>query len=217
MIKLTQKILILLFFLLSSNLFAQRIGEIVSDTSHINFPPKQIGAQFIFSESGFGVGTFYEVNFSRLTRGFINFSISEEKADNEFERYDYWGRPYTIGKVNRVYGAPLFFGVSRRLFADMLTENFRPFFSLGVGPAFIITTPYNREFFNSLKYAQADIAGGAFVSFGTNIGTSISKLLGIEFRYEFLHLFGDGVETLYHEYKKDFGSFMIMLRLGGFY
>ena len=217
MTKLTQKILILFLFLLSANLFAQRIGVIVPDTAKVVFPPVQIGGEFIFSESGFGAGFFYERNFTLLTRGFVNFTVSEQKSANEFERYDFWGRPYTVGKVNRVYGMPLIFGVTKRLFSNVLTENFRPFISGGVGPSLIVTTPYSREFFSSLKYAKAHPAGAAFIAFGTNIGISRTKLLGLEFRYEYQHIFGGGVETLYQVYKKDFGTFMIILKIGGFY
>ncbi len=217
MIKHTQKILILFLFLYAGNLFGQRIGEIVPDTSQVIFPPHQIGGDVIFSESSFGVGFFYEQNFDRLTRGFINLSIGEEKTKNEFERYDYWGRPYTIGKVNRVYGMPLILGVTKRLFTGVLTDNFRPYLSGGIGPSAIITTPYDKEFFNSLKFAKVYPAGGAFIAFGANIGISHTKLLGLELRYEYLHLFGSEVETLYQLYKKDFSTFMIVLKIGGFY
>ncbi len=217
MIKLTQKILILSLFLFFGNLYAQRIGEIVPDTAQVIFPPVQVGGEFIFSENGFGAGFFYEHNFTNLTRGFVNFSISEQKSENEFERYDYWGRPYTIGKVNRVYGMPLIFGLTRRLFSEVLTDNFRPFISGGIGPSVTVTTPYNREFFSSLKYARAYPTGGAFIAFGANIGVSRTKLLGLELRYEYQHIFGSGVETLYQVYKKDFGTFMIILKVGGFY
>jgi hypothetical protein len=217
MIKHTQKILIIFLFISSNILFAQRIGKIVPDKEGIKFPPHQIGFNLIFTESGFGTGFFYEKNFTRLTRGYVNITISELKSDREFERYDYWGQPYVIGKVNRVLSLPAIFGLSHRLFADVLTDNFRPYITGGAGPDMIVTTPYNDDFFHSFKFAKAHTSVASFVGIGTNIGISSSKLLGIEMRYEFIHIFNGGVETLRGVYKKDFGSFVLMLKIGSLF
>ncbi len=217
MIKHSQKILIILFFILANNLFAQRIGKIVPEEEKIKFPSHQIGFNLIFTESGFGTGFFYEKNIFPLTRGFINITISELKSDREFERYDYWGRPYIVGKVNRVLSLPAIMGISRRLFADVLTENFRPYVTVGAGPDLIITTPYNDDFFHSFKFAKAHTSVASFLGIGTNIGISRSKLLGIEMRYEYIHIFNGGVETLRNVYKKDFGSFVLLLKIGSLF
>ena len=47
MIKHSQKILIILFFILANNLFAQRIGKIVPEEEKIKFPSHQIGKNLV--------------------------------------------------------------------------------------------------------------------------------------------------------------------------
>jgi hypothetical protein len=172
----------------------------------------------MFGDGGFGLGTFYRKNFSRLVTGFFDFSISEIKDNREMDYYDYYtGTTYTPDKVNRAYLMPLNFGIQYRLFADELTENFRPYISFAAGPNFIVLTPYEKEFFASFKYATMRYGAGGYIGFGANIGESKSSVLGLNVRYYYTAVFGDGIETMTGSVRKSIGQIFISLSLGVMY
>jgi hypothetical protein len=187
---------------------------ITADTSS---PTHSYGLDVLFSNNGFGLGFFYRKEYSRTLQGFASLAISEAKDNNEVEYYD----PYTYqsivpGKINRFMVFPLTFGVQYRLFEDDILDNFRPYISGGIGPAVVLSSPYEKEFFNSLGYAQAHWTFNAFVGGGAFFGSEKGNIMGVSFRYYVLPVFGGitsmadpvtGNETR----KKDFGGFFISL------
>ena len=98
-----------------------------------------------------------------------------------------------------------------------LSDNFRPYFNLGVGPTMVVTTPYDREFFNAFGKAQSKFAVGGYIGFGGNFGLDNSSLVGLNIRYYVIRLFGDGVESLYGKYKKQLGGIFLTINLGMMY
>ena len=207
-------ILILLVFN-PTNFFSQRIGEVVPPEPPIDFPSKASGISFNFSDNGFGFGGFYTSSFSRNLTGITELTISELKSERELERYDYWGRPYVLNKVNRIFALPFTLGIKYRLFTDELAENLRPYILAEVGPTLIIATKYHPDFFLSLtnpKYYKAVIG---VLGFGGNFGLSTTNLLGLSFRFRYIHLLEtQGVETLKGIFKKDFAVFSLSLNIG---
>lgn len=196
---------------------AQRIGKIAPEKPPEIFPENIWGVDIMFGEGGFGLGTFYRKSFSLNVTGFIDFSISESKDEREIEYIDYYGNPFVYNKQNRVFLIPLNFGIQYRIFTDVLTDNFRPYLTMGVGPTFVITTPYEKEFFNALGYAKAHYAAGGYIGLGANIGSSRSNLVGLNVRYYYSHLFNGGVENLIGHFQKDLGGIYISLNLGIMY
>lgn len=143
--------LILLLATLSS-LFGQKIGEFAAEKPNMELPNNALGIDLMIGEGGFGFGGFYRYNYTNTFTGFVDFSISESKHEREIERYDIFGYPLPIyGKKNRVFLLPLNFGVQYRLFYESLTDNLRPYLSLGVGPTMFVTTPAQEEFLNHLE------------------------------------------------------------------
>jgi len=208
----------ILFALLAfSSIEAQRIGQMAPEKPPEVFPNNSWGADIMFGEGGFGLGTFYKRAFSRTLTGVIDLSVSESKDDREMEYIDYWGNTFVIGKVNRIFLIPVNFGLQYRIFADVLTENLRPYLSAGVGPTFVITTPYEKEFFSSFSDAKMHYAAGGYFGLGANFGDSKSNLVGINIRYYHIYLFGEGVESLQSNVRKSFGHFYISLNLGIMY
>ncbi len=205
-------LLFLIFPLLPLN--AQKIGKLAPDTSRVVFPPNAWEVNVMFSEGGFGLGTLLRKNLSDNLSGFIDFSIGESKDDREFEYIDYYGNVYTFNKKNRVFMFPLNFGLQYRIFSDALTDNMRPFISVALGPSFAMTDPYEREFFEALKYAQMKVAFGGYVALGANFGMSRESLLGFTIKYSFAHFFDKGVENIYDRFRKDIGSLSISLDIG---
>jgi hypothetical protein len=77
------------------------------------------------------------------------------------------------------------------------------------------------EFFKSLGKGQPHYTAGAFVGIGANFGAEKSNVFGVNFRYYFNYLFGDGLPSLFNisdgrvaATKRDFGGFFITLNVG---
>ncbi len=198
-------------------LSAQRIGEMAPEKSPEVFPPNSWGMDLMFGEGGFGLGTFLRKSFSLDVTGFVDFSVSEQKDQREIEYYDIFGNPYVYNKQNRVFLLPLDVGIQYRMFTYSLTDSFRPYIVAGVGPTFVVTTPYEREFFNAFGYAKVHYAAGGYVGLGANIGSSRSSLVGLNVRYYYSHLFDGGVENLIGHFQKDLGGIYLSLNLGIMY
>lgn len=212
-----KRILLLLILVPIVISHGQKIGKLAAEKPPEIFPENTWGADIMFGEGGFGLGTFYRKNYSADLTGFMDFSISESKDDREVELIDFFGNTFVIGKKNRVFFMPLNAGVQYRLFTRELTENLRPYINAGIGPSFIVTTPYSKEFFSSFGKAKMQIAAGGYVGLGANFGLSKSNLLGLNVRYYYAHLFGDGVESLEGKFRNELGGFYITLNLGVMY
>lgn len=205
-----------LLFMLIPLIFlkAQKLGELAPDTNRIQFPTNSWGVNLMFGEGGFGLGSFLKKELSKNFYGFIDFSISESKDEKEFDYVDYYGVVYTFNKKNRVFVIPVNLGVQYRIFSDALTDNMRPFIGIAAGPTFVITNPYEKEFFDALGYSTMKLAVGGYIAFGAYFGTSKTSLLGLTIKYSFAHMFDNGVENLFGRYRNNIGSLSISLDIG---
>ena len=151
------KLLTLLTILLISiiNVNGQEIGKIVPVKPPETFPPNALGGDIVFTEGGFGLGGFYRHSYSTDITLIGTFSISEFKDDNEFTYVDpYTLQTFTYGKINRVFLIPFTVGLQFRMFSEKLSDNLRPFVEFGVGPTFILTTPYDKEFIKAFGFQR---------------------------------------------------------------
>lgn len=196
---------------------AQGIGELAPEKESEVFPDNVLGLDIMFSEGGIGFGGFYRRQFSSNITGFVDLSISEAKDEREFEYVDYFGQSYTLGKKNRVFLVPLNFGLQYRLFKSVIHDNLRPYLNAGIGPSLVITTPYNKEFFDAFGDAQTKFTLGGYIGFGANFGLDKSSLIGINFRYYVIRFFDEGVESLAGKFRKDIGGFFLTINLGIMY
>jgi len=199
------------------NVNAQEIGELAPPKPPEVFPPNAFGMDLMFSEGGFGLGTFYRHRLNTTLTVFSDFSISEAKDEREFEYVDYYGNTYTVGKKNRVFLFPINFGAQYRLFRDEIYDNLRPYINAGMGPTFVVTTPYDKEYFNSFGYAKAKVALGGYFGFGANFGIDKSSLVGLNIRYYIVHMFDGGVESLAGKFRNDIGGVYLTINLGIMY
>jgi hypothetical protein len=201
-----------------SNINSQGIGKIAPEKPLEVFPSNAWGMDIMFGDAGFGLGTFFRKQINVKWTAFIDASFSETKDDREFEYYDpYQGIFITAFKKNRVFQLPINIGAQYRLFERDLTENLRPYLTAGIGPSFIITTPYEEEFFSSFGNAQTHYAFGGYVGFGANFGLDKSNLVGVSFKYFYSKLIDGGVESLYGKEKTEIKGFFITLTLGLMY
>lgn len=213
-----KNLLIISLLLISfSEINPQGIGELAPEKPPVFFPKNTWGADIMFGEGGFGLGTFYRRNLDNDFSLFGDFSISEAKDEQEVEYIDYYGRTIVFGKKNRILQMPLNFGVQQRLFSSLIYDNLRPYVGAGIGPSFIVTTPYELEFFSSFKKARGYFTLGGYIGFGANFGIDQDNLIGINVRYYVIRFFDQGVESLYGKYKKDLGGFYLTLNIGRMY
>lgn len=224
--------------LATPRLLAQEPGPVATEA--VVLPPDSSalnawGMDVLISNDGFGLGGFYRREFTPDLFGFVSFSISESKDGRELERFDpYTQVSFVPGKLNRFLVLPLMVGIQRRLFREEITDNFRPYLNAGLGPTMIYVAPFTEviqtptgvstrqvEFFKSLGRGQPHYTASAFIGAGANFGSDSRNLFGLNFRYYFTYLFGEGLPSLYDERdgsiaarKKDFGGFFITLNLG---
>ncbi|MBP6673095.1 MAG: hypothetical protein KA247_08095 [Bacteroidetes bacterium] len=193
------------------------------------------GVDILLSNNGFGFAGFYRHQYSRDLFGTLTLGIAESKDDNEVEYFDYWGQSFVPGKINRFLMMPVMVGAQYRLFADDITDSFRPYINGGVGPTVVLASPYDREFFSSLSYGRAHYTMGAYIGVGAFFGADMGSLSGINIRYYYVP-FPNGIESLqdpdvlvspgigetFTPYvipgkirkKHDFGGFFITINLG---
>ncbi len=206
---------ILLIPLLNVN--AQGIGKLAPPKPPEQFPPNAWGIDIIFSEGGFGLGTFYRRQVSELVTLYSDISMSEATDPREFTYVDYFGNTYTAGKVNRAFLIPLNFGLQYRLFENSINDNLRPYINIAVGPSMVLTTPYSEEYFSAFGRAHARYTAGGYIGFGANFGLDKSNLIGINIRYYVIHMFDSGVEILQGRFEKNLGGFFLTINLGTMY
>ncbi len=175
------------------------------------------GIDLLISTNGFGAGTFYRHEYSDDFSGYIDFSISESKDDNEVEYIDYYGNTYTPGKLNRFLVLPLFVGIEKRMFQDDITDNFRPFIDGAVGPTMIYIFPYNEDYFSALGKGHPKYTMGGYLGVGAYFGSERSNILGMNIRYYFVPYPG-GLESMVQGStiltKNQFGGLVISLSFG---
>lgn len=175
------------------------------------------GVDILVSDNGFGLGGFYRRIYSRPFSGFISFSISEVKDDQEREVVNiFTGQTFVPGKVNRFLLLPLYAGVQYRLFSEEIMDNFRPYLTLALGPSIVYSAHYDREFFSSLGHGQAHYTVGGYIGLGAFFGFVSDNLMGLSARYYFVPL-KNGIESLQGVYKKEFGGFYITFNFGSMY
>lgn len=180
---------------------------------------KAWGIDLLFSGSGFGVGGFYNVNLSDDLIFITSLYISGARNSDEFDNYvwdeiDRVWRLVVPDKVNRLFVLPLTFGLQYYLFSEKLSESFKPYINIGVGPSLIISTPYSKEFFSSWGYAESYIRWGGFLGAGAYFSANSKTLMGINARYYFIPFGGKGLESLKERPINDFGGLFLSLSLG---
>jgi hypothetical protein len=198
---------------------AQEIGELAEEEAPKIFPNNSFGLDIMFSEGGIGMGLFYRRQLNQKLSIFSDISLSEAKDDQEIEYVDpyYPYQSITFGKKNRIFLVPVNFGLHYRLLEKTLSDNLRPYLNLGVGPTMVVTTPYEREFFNAFGKAQAKFAVGGYIGLGGNFGLDNSSLVGLNLRYYIIRLLDDGVESLYGKNKKQLGGIFLTINIGMMY
>lgn len=236
---------IILNLLLYANVYAQIAGEepkqFDPDTTFIFESPRPlvqyekvsgninsiIGGDLSWSASGIGGGMFYHyyIRTDWILTG--EFFISGLRNTDEYEQYNplgnYWRVPE---KINRLYRIPFSFGVQKLLFSEDLDDTFKPYISLGVGPGFLFSVPYsvNRDpdtepvgFFSALDKTRSYIRPVIAGAFGANVIAASRGMIGVNFKYFYIPVGGDGISSIKGKPINNAGGFLITLSIGQIY
>jgi len=208
------RILILIIFFFSSIcLNAQGVTEriIKKDSVFIFIPSKPVtlfgeeqntintalGADILFSNSGFGLGFFYHRFLDDKNLLTSSFFVSGLRNTDEWEYWDWntgqWVVPY---KINRLFLLPITFGYTRILFSDALGGGFKPFVAVGLGPSFIFATPYVKGWFEAWKDVNILTRFGSYIGLGGYFRTIGSSIANINIKYYYIPIGGNGIESI---------------------
>lgn len=224
---------VIVFFALFGSLFAQEKGEpnpgFNPDTVFIFNSPRSLinsdddnsgmksafGADLVFSENGFGGGVFYQRNLGGNFFGFISLYISGARNTDEFDYYDPTTGTYKVpDKVNRLYIFPTTIGVLKTIFNDEIADSFKPYISAGFGPTFILSTPYEQDFFDAFGSASGYTRFGGFLGIGANFGSGNNALMSANIRYYYIPFGGVGLESIKGLPITNFGGIFLSFSVG---
>ncbi len=173
-----------------------------------------MGFDLLLSENGFGAGYFIKKQFTPSFSAFMNLYISGAKNTDEFEHW-IWDESQNAyvwkveDKVNRLFMFPLMFGVQQNLLGESLSDSFQPFLNCGLGPTFILATPYDKEFFSSFGSADGYTRFGCFAGLGANIGVTAKSYIVLSGRYYYIPFGGKGIESVKNKPITNFGGFFL--------
>jgi hypothetical protein len=228
----TVAIVLCLFFLLALPTVAAAQPE------ESNYPRRDlthqyaqsIGGQVILTNSGFGLGG----HLRKALRGLsitAEISLGAGKDAREVAFFDRFGRRDVLNKANYLLMVPMHIGFERRLFADRIEDDFRPFILLIGGPTLGWEYPYfkdaNQNGLLDLDEKTYDaISGlpggrlkpgiGGTIAIGAHFGRSRGMTQGVRIGYSFtrfpggIRLLEDGIK----EPQSFFGTPSIVVYFG---
>jgi len=150
--------------------------------------PNSWGFNASFSDYGFGGGLFLEHTFSPdFTAGMLA-EFGTAQGSREFDLVG-------TDKINRIFVIPIMAEVQYRLFRFGLSDNLRPYATIGAGPVVAMTTPFQTEFFAAFREASAKIIPGGFVGLGAKFGSDPKSSFGASLRYFIIPYPGELLST----------------------
>jgi hypothetical protein len=138
--------------------------------------PNSWGFNASFSDYGFGGGLFLGHSFNPDFAAQLSVEMSTASASREFDLL-------TDNKINRVFVIPLMASIQYRVFRDGLSDNLRPYVTVGGGAVVAMTTPYQQDFFTAFADQQSTIVPGGFVGLGAKFGMDPKSTFGAGLRY----------------------------------
>lgn len=172
------------------------------------------GINLALSGNGFGMGTSFDFGISENFSLSAAMIISGARNTDEFEIWDgYLGEYRVPGKINRLFLVPITLGAKYYVLTSVLTDNFKPYLSTGAGLSWIISTPYEREFFNAFHHSQSFLRFTGFIGIGSDFGVG-KALLSVNLKQYFIPFGGDGLESVINHPLTDFGGFQIDILMG---
>lgn len=241
-------ILVIIFFILFSTSYSQEPGidkpEWDNDSTIIFKSPRplydptksiealkySVGADFAFSNHGFGLGIYWSTKINSNYDFLINLMISGARASDELEFIDWDSGRYLVpNKINRLMMFPTSFGVKRYLMQESFEGNLLPYVSGGVSLNSIISTPYLENwvaldeynvrgdyvpYFRSFSETSYYFRVGGFLEAGFDFYPFPKQRSSINLRYYYIPFGEQGLESIYGLPLKNFGGLFISFSLG---
>lgn len=231
-------VILSIFVIFSSHLSAQITGEkdkifnkdsiIIFDSptplltlSEINEKKtSSLGADIIFSGSGFGGGMFWSSEINEELKFGIDFFISGIRKSDELDQFNpITGEMFVPYKLNRLYTIPFSFGVKYFPFNNQIINTFKPFLSGGAGFAFVISTPYDQGFFSAFGDGMYYTRPSFNISIGADFSNKKGSLSVFQLKYYSIPFGGRGLQSLDQRITGEtpitnFGGLFLDLRIG---
>lgn len=235
------KLLLILFLTFSSQLFSQQPGidkpGWERDTNIIFRSPRPLldsndlfselknrfQVDFAFSVHGFGLGLGYGKKITEYDEVFFNIMISEARASDELEFFDWVeGRYLVPNKINRLMMIPISAGYKKYLFADSFEGNLKPYVSGAVTLNYINSRPYRVDrdssgafvpFFESFGGMENYFKFGGYAEIGFDFSPLPKQNTSIMMRYYYVP-FSEGLESIKSVPVTNFGGLFISLSIG---
>lgn len=227
-------ILHLLYLSAAGLLLAGSVSARQSETNPLDEPlePRYgYGAQILLSNSGFGIGGYYQrtlaLDYTLVWEG----SLSAGKDEREVAFFDRFGRKDVPNKANYLLLLPIQVGVEKRLFRSSIEDNFRPFFRITTGPTIGWRSPYFNDqnenglldddeptfdVIDAFPYGSFEFGLGATFAFGAHLGSLSGATQSVRIGYSFTY-FKNEIELLsrtIREPTRFFGSPVILVSFG---
>ncbi len=138
--------------------------------------PNSWGLTASFSDYGFGGGLYFGHAFNQDFSALLSVDLGTAEGAQEIDLLE-------VNKVNRIFVIPVMANLQYRVFRTELSDNLRPYLSVGAGPVVAMTTPYNEDFFSAFGDGHSKIIPGGFVGVGANFGTDPKSNFGASLRY----------------------------------
>lgn len=176
------------------------------------------GFDLIFSTYGFGGGMFWRAEINEEFVFVSDFFITGIRKSDELEKFNQTtGELFIPHKINRLFSIPFSFGIQYFPFNDQIISTFKPFITLGTGFAFVISTPYDKSFFNAFSYGEYYTRPNINISIGADFGNKKKSLSVFQIRYLSIPFGGNGLQSLKAEVEDpitNFGGVFLDLRIG---
>lgn len=176
-----------------------------------------IGFRVQLNNFGFAVGGEYRRVLSRYTKGILEFQITNIKDEGEQTFQNFWGQQVIPNKYNRILAFPLMIGMSRRFFAEELSDNFRLFAQFSGGPSAAFVYPYydhdlfgygfrlqglpnvpdqrNYDPFQGWGEGHFLFGGSGHLSIGADVGGDFGNIQTVRIGYLF-HYYPEGIQVM---------------------
>lgn len=152
---------------------------------------RQVGLGFAMAESGSSLGLF--ISWPLLTDYHFGtcFDVFLLRDSKQLDYYDYYyGIPYTINKKNNVYLFDLMLTAKKRMFRDDLSDDFRPFLSMGLGPFYGMNYPEVKEITTDSgsykKKNEFSWALGGYLGCGIDFSVKSNSMFSIRAQYRII-------------------------------
>ena len=231
-------LIIKLYILLISSVIAQHPADTlpinIEDTVFIFTPARPlittdatetllykniVGMNLLFSNSGVGVGVFYDRFFNKNYKLITEIYFSGIKNSDELETiWDYDRFTYIVpNKIRRLSVIPVSVGLQRYIDFGDFTKSFRPYISFVATPTLIWEMPYERDWFTDVKHSKAHYRMGAGMQIGADFGAINTSFMSFKMRYIYTPFGAGGLESVRDYPIHNFGRFYISLSMGGLF